>query len=154
MGGMGGAHVKDAQANQVPRMWSVGNLDQEVTPTPTRGRAMSADLAAQIAKYQAADCQRLLYKSERDEARADLAAARRVIEPFAEAARWYDRDYCTGDVVLWQSRYGISVSLKVDHLWAARAFLDGLEAPSPTPETSATPALPSVPAVPAVRPRS
>lgn len=52
-----------------------------------------------------------------------IARLRKALQPFAEAAKWFDRDYCTGDVVLWQSRYGISVILKVDHLWAARAAL-------------------------------
>jgi len=69
----------------------------------------------------------------RDAARRDaeqIARLRKTLEPFAEAARWYDRDYCTEDVVLWQSRYGISVSLKVDHLWAARTAL----APRPPEE--------------------
>ncbi len=62
-----------------------------------------------------------------------IARLREALEPFAEASKWYDRYYCTGDVVLWQSRYGISVGLTVDDLWRARAALataaaDGLMA--------------------------
>jgi hypothetical protein len=57
---------------------------------------------------------------------AEIARLRKALEPFAEAAGWYDRDYCTGDVVLWQSRHSISVILKVDDLWNARDALIGV----------------------------
>jgi hypothetical protein len=83
---------------------------------------------AEAQQYRAEACARA------ERAESDVASAWRVIEPFAEAARWYDRDYCTGDVVLWQSRYGISVSLKVDHLWAARDFFERTAPPPPEAE--------------------
>jgi len=53
----------------------------------------------------------------------EIEQLRKALEPFDAMARWYDTDYVDSDIALWQSRYSISIQLKVGDFRRARAAL-------------------------------